>query len=319
MRKMFLTMLLLLLTLVSGACHKPTTPLRVGANIWPGYEPLYLARSLGYYDGRLIKLITFPSTSDVIRAYRSGAINVAAVTLDEALQIAETLPEQRIVLICDFSQGADVILAQPQFSTMQQLRGRRIGVEQTALGAYMLARALEISGMKPQEVKVVPLPLEEHEAAYNAGLVDAVVTFEPRRSRLLAAGAHPVFDSRQLPGEIVDVLLIHPELISTAGDTLRTLIDGWFRALTYLQEQPQDAARRIAPRQHLTAAQFLLSLQGLALPDRSTNVIWLGRSAHNLDETLKRLKETMITNKLLSPAPPARLSFDDHFVRKGKP
>jgi ABC-type nitrate/sulfonate/bicarbonate transport system substrate-binding protein len=35
-----------------------------------------------------------------------------------------------------------------------------------------------------------------------AGVVDALVTFEPHRARLLAGGARLLFDSSQIPGEI---------------------------------------------------------------------------------------------------------------------
>lgn len=78
--------------LIAPGSEEPEHPLRVGANVWPGYEPLFLAESLGYYNGQNIEIITFPSSAEVMRAYRNQAIDVAAVTADEALQISETLP-----------------------------------------------------------------------------------------------------------------------------------------------------------------------------------------------------------------------------------
>lgn len=50
----------------------PEPPLRIGTNIWPGYEPLYLARNLGFYQGSSIKLVEMNSASAVIHALRSG-------------------------------------------------------------------------------------------------------------------------------------------------------------------------------------------------------------------------------------------------------
>ncbi|WP_174783595.1 hypothetical protein [Dolichospermum sp. UHCC 0259] len=39
-------------------CTSPTASplLRIGTNLWTGYETLYLARDLGYYDQKPIKL-----------------------------------------------------------------------------------------------------------------------------------------------------------------------------------------------------------------------------------------------------------------------
>jgi len=310
---------LFLAGLLLAGCRTPSSSLRIGANVWPGFEPLFLAHSLGYYDGQPIRLVDFPSSAEIIRAYRNRAIDIAAVTADEALQVTEKLSGQRIVLVCDFSNGADVILTKPHFPSMKDLYGRRIGVEQNALGAYTLARALEISGMKAGDIIVVPVPLEEHESAYAADQVDAVVTFEPRRTRLLAAGARQVFDSSQIPGEIVDVLLTRQELVEADGDTLTALVHGWFRSLDYLRRHPQDAARRLAPREQVRPEDFLQSLQGLELPDHAANLRLLGRSTGSLEGALRRLQTVMIQNQLLSRTQDVAVLLDDRIVRKGAP
>ena len=44
----FLVTLIILTSLFSCSAEQES-PLRVGTNIWPGYEPFYLARDLGYY------------------------------------------------------------------------------------------------------------------------------------------------------------------------------------------------------------------------------------------------------------------------------
>ncbi|MFN5564811.1 MAG: nitrate ABC transporter, partial [Pseudanabaena sp.] len=36
-------------------------PLRIGSNLWTGYETLYLARDLGYYNDKPIRLVDYPS------------------------------------------------------------------------------------------------------------------------------------------------------------------------------------------------------------------------------------------------------------------
>ena len=65
------------------------SPILLGTNVWPGYEPLYLARSLGYWDDSSVKLVEYSSASQVIRAFRNDAIHIAALTLDEVLLLKE--------------------------------------------------------------------------------------------------------------------------------------------------------------------------------------------------------------------------------------
>lgn len=317
--KFFRAMTLVLLVFALAGCDKPAPPLRVGASVWPGYEPLFLARDLGYYGGQPVQLLSFFSNTEVMRAYRNGAIDVAAVTADEALLLAETLPDQRILLVCDVSHGADVILAKPQFPSLADLKGRRIGVETTALGAYMLAQALARAGLTAQDVTVVPTTLDEHEAAFRQDRVDAVVTFEPIRSRLLAAGAVSVFDSSQIPGEIVDVLLTRAGKMDSARQPLTALVRGWFKALDYLRQNPTAAARRMAVREQITPEAVLDSLQLLKFPDREANLRLLGASTDNLAATLHQLSTTMREHKLLErPSDPAALP-DPRFIPLARP
>ncbi len=136
-------LLIALLAQVVIACGEaPQTPMRIGTNVWPGYEPLYLARDLTYIDERFVRLVEYSSASQVIRAYRNGAIDAAALTLDEVLLLAQDELEPRVVLVMDVSHGGDVILGQAGLQDMRDLKGKRVGFEDTALGAYVLARAL---------------------------------------------------------------------------------------------------------------------------------------------------------------------------------
>jgi NitT/TauT family transport system substrate-binding protein len=300
-------------------CNRDTQqPLRVGANAWPGYEPMFLARSLGYFEGRSIQLVEFSSATEVLRAYRNGLIEVAAVTMDEALLAQDGQPDSRIVLVCDSSNGADALLARPEITCLKDLKGRRVGVESTALGAYMLARALKHGGLVPADVQVVPVPLLEHVTAYTSGKVEAVVTFDPHRSRLLAAGARSLFDSSQIPGEIVDVLLTRTELSAGHNQALGILVTSWFHSLDYLRKNPSDAAARVAPREAVTAPQFLASLQGMQLPDREANLRMLGSSPENLAPRLLQLSNIMCESKV-TPGLARPPHLDDAFVRGAVP
>lgn len=306
----------LLLEFVFVSCVKEAPPpLRVGTNIWPGYESLYLARNLGYYDNTSIRLVDYPSSSEIIRAYRNGDLEVAAITMDETLSLVETQPNIRVVLITDVSNGADVILGKPEIKSLKDLKGRRVGVESTALGAFVITRALEQVDLSPKDVQIVSLGVSEHERAFKQGTVDAVVTFEPVRSNLLKSGAKLLFDSTQIPGEIMDVLVVRKELLTSQLNSLKVLISGWFRALDYLKQNPQDAARRIAPRTGITPEQFLKSLEGLRIPDIQENQKLLGKTDTSLLNAVRRLSEVMKENKLLQPAVVSTPLLDERLVK----
>ena len=315
-RRFFLFAFLACLLAILGSCMQaPPTPLRVGANVWPGYESLYLAKDLGYYDDSPIQLVDYPSATEVSRALRNGDLEVAALTLDETLALAETNPDIRVVLITDVSAGGDAILARSDIETLAALKGRRVGVESNALGAFVITRALEQVGLSPQDVEVVSLGVSEHEHAFKQAAVDAVVTFEPVRSKLLAMGANLVFDSKQIPGEIVDVLVVPKAVLEKQRKALDVLVQGWFQALDYLDKEPQDAAKRMAIREGVTPEQFLRSLELLHIPDLKENQELLSQTDPKLLQVTAQLSELMVAKDLLRQAVEPKSLLDDRLVK----
>ena len=284
---------------IVGLNQDQSLSLRLATNVWSGYEPLYLARKLGYYDDRSVRLVECSSASQVIRSFRNKAIEVAALTLDEALLLQEDGYDIRVILVTDISHGGDVILAKPELADLTELRGRNVGVEHTALGAYVLTQALQRAGMSAADVKVVPLEIHEHESAFDEGTVDAVVTFEPVRSRLLAKGATTVFDSSQMTDEIVDVLVVRSETIKDSPEKIAILLSGWFSALKHLRERPEKASQELAERLRLEPRAVLASFDGIRFPDLGENLLLLGGTRPKLSKIAERLAKVMVEQKLL--------------------
>ena len=297
-----------------GSNSAETYPiLPIGTNVWSGYEPLYLARSLGYFDDSALRLVEYSSASQVIKAFRNDAIQIAALTLDEALLLKEQGRDLRVIMIFDISHGADVLLAQAGIESIRDLRGKAIGVENTALGAYFLTRALQQSQMSITDVKVVPVAVDKHERAFSEKKVDAIITFDPVRTRLLASGAKQLFDSSQIPGEIVDVLVIHPKTLEEQIDNVKVILEGWFKALKYLRDDPGDASQRMADRLRLTPVEVLNTFSGMRLPDLDENISMLDGDesklmhiSHRLVDVMKRsglLKGDFLLDELISVEP----------------
>ena len=291
---------------LAGACGRaPVEPIRLATNVWPGYEPLYLARQLGTLDPKGFHLVEMSNASDAVRALKAGRVAGAALTLDETLTLLQDDVDLQVVLVMDVSSGADAILGRPQVASLAALKGRRVGVEQSAVGGYLLTRALDRVQLRPADVVIVPITQGAHEASFLKGSLDALVTFEPTRSRLLARGAKVLFDSSQIPGEIFDVLVLRGDVARARPEVAAQLRQGWFQALAYLRDHPQDAAHRMAPREQLGPESFHRALQGLTFPDAEAEARMRGGG---LLAPARRLADLMFQEKLLQrPVDPARL------------
>ena len=156
--------------------------------------------------------------------------------------------------------------------TMHDLKGKSVAVESGALGAFVLSRALALNGMQAGDVNVVHLESNEQPSAFEKGQVDGAVTFDPYRAQLLQAGATTLFDSTQIPGEIVDLLAVRASVLDKQPKAIQALLAGWFSALDYMKREPEDAAQRMGIRQQTTGEQFLEAQQGLHIPSREENL-----------------------------------------------
>jgi NitT/TauT family transport system substrate-binding protein len=284
---------------IAGCVRLPDPVLRIGTNVWIGSEPLYLARDLGRLDPNVVQLVEYPSASEVLRAFRNEAIDGMVISLDELFGLAADGLQPRIILVVDVSNGADVVVGRTGMRTMRDLQGKAVAVEGGALGAFVLSRALALNGMQASDVNVVHLESNEHPGAFEKGQVDGAVTFDPYRAQLLAAGGKTLFDSTQIPGEIVDLLAVRGSFIDRHPKSIQALLSGWFAAFDYMQREPLDAARRMGVRQQTSGEQFLQAQSGLHVPTREENLRMLGGAHPELATTGRRLMALMVDAKLL--------------------
>jgi NitT/TauT family transport system substrate-binding protein len=307
---------LLVLLLVPACIHEEQEPVRVGTIHWPGTEPLYLARDLGLFADRSVHLVEYASLGALNRAFRNGVIDAAHVTFDMALVLQQHGLEPRVVLVLDYSHGGDAIVARPEVRRIEELQGRRVAVEDLTTSPYVLGRALERAGLEPSDLQIVRIPVNQQIGAYERGEVDAVVTFEPFVDKLLVSGAHTIFDSSQLPEEIIDVLIVREDSLRRRPGQVRKLLQAWFQALDYLKRSPDDAVARMSPRLGMSPSEFTSSLKSLRWQSLDDNLTLLGGTAPALVNQVQPLQRHMQAQGLLHDPIRTEGMLDAHFLEE---
>lgn len=297
-----------------SACQRPVQPIRVASNVWLGYEPMFLARELGFLPDSAVRLVEFPSNTASLTALVNHEVALGALTLDEFLLAREGGLDLRAVLVFDESNGADVVLGGPNVRNLAELKGKRIGVESSAVGALMLTKLLDVANLTAADVVKVEITLERHGDAFRKGLVDALVTFEPVASQLVGEGARRLLDSSRFPGLIVDVLVAHTSELIQSGQQVRQLLAAYFQALDYWQARPQDAARLMAPRLQLSPDQVVASFAGINMPDLVGNRSWLTGGHPRLLSAAETVGGIMQRTRLLRAAPNLTNLCDARFL-----
>lgn len=289
----------LLYSFLSPRDRESFGPIVVGANVWTGYEPLWLARDLNFLGSR-VHLMESTSATQVMSGFLNHTIDVAALTLDEALTLPRLGVDYQIILILDISDGADALLASAEIESIKALQGKKVGVEDTAVGALLLAESLQAGGLAMSDVRIKRVLANDHEKMFLSGEVDAIATFDPVRLRLVKSGAKTLFDSSMIKGTIVDVLVAHRFTIENRSQELQELLTAWFQATRYLRDHPEDAYPRMSKRLKLSADDVRECCGVVRFPDYEENLQLLETDKEEFLNRVSKIAKAMKDNDLLS-------------------
>ncbi len=244
----------------------------VSITSWPGNEYLYLAeqKQLGQRFGIDLRVKQSSSLADQRLGFVNGDVNVMATSLPEAIAVCQEVPARcpELVLVLDESVGADRLLARVGLATPAALAGQRVGLERTVLAEYLLLRSLEGQPVAMDDLELRfegPVALIE---LLRAGEIDAVVTYPPYDLSLRQDDRfHELFSSSGMPGQVVDVLAVAPEMARTRKRDVQALVRTWWAAQAYARRHRSEAVGLMAQRQQISPGQFQQSELGLRYPD----------------------------------------------------
>lgn len=307
---------------ILAGCKTAPGPLLLAYHPWPGYAPLELVHSRELLPPEQFQVVATSNAQASIEAVRQGRAHGAALTLDEVLRArTQGLPLQ-IVAVLDISSGADVVFGRQRLSSLSELKGLRIGHEPEAVGELMLAGLLEAAGLDRTAITEVHLPLDQQEAAWLNGQIDALVTFEPVASRIQRAGAVRIFDSQRLPPDtlIADVLAVHADAVASHDAQLHSLMPTLLRGTRMLNIQNLDAQYRLAPWLNLPPEKVMKSFDGLRLTDWHENRRYLVDSRKPLLlRAAERLNAHMVERGMVPAAAPLEGLVNARFMPVEEP
>ena len=259
----------------AGAQAANAAPLRIGYSDWPGWVAWQVAIDKGWFKeaGLDVKFDWFDYAASM-DAYAANKLDAVLVTNGDALTMGANGAKNVMALITDYSNGNDMVIAKPPARKIQDLKGKKIGVEFGVVDHLLLLDALQRAGMKESDVTLVNAKTNETPQVLASADVAAIAAWQPNAGEAQRAvpGARPVFTSADEPGLIYDVLAVNPVSLAAHKADYEKLAKVWYRVVKYIDDpatQP-DAVKIMAARVGLTPAQYLPLLKGtklLTLPE----------------------------------------------------
>jgi NitT/TauT family transport system substrate-binding protein len=223
----------------------------IGWSIYTGWMPWPYAQQAGIVKkwadkyGIHIRLVQVNDYVESVNQYAAGKLDgVVATTMDALAIPAAGGRDTTVLLIGDYSDGNDGIVLKNGHS-MADIKGRSVNLVELSVSHFLLARGLELNGLKLSDVKTVNTGDADIVGAFASPNVTAVATWNPQLSTVRAtSGATEVFDSSKIPNEILDTMNVSTETLKANPNLGKALAGIWYETLALMIRD--DAAGRAA-------------------------------------------------------------------------
>ncbi|MDP2699724.1 putative urea ABC transporter substrate-binding protein [Thalassospira sp.] len=250
-RKLFTTLSLAALlgatASFSPALATEKTDFKVCWSIYVGWMPWGYLQDSGImekwaekYD-ITVEIVQINDYIESINQYTAGEYDGCSMTNMDALSIPSGGGIDTTALIVgDYSNGNDGIILKDK-TALADIAGQNVNLVELSVSHYLLARALETVGLSEMDVTVVNTSDADMIAAWATGDVTSVVTWNPLLSEIEGqTNATKVFDSANIPGEIIDAMMVNTETLADNPAFGKALTGAWFELMTIIASDSDE-------------------------------------------------------------------------------
>ncbi len=169
--------------------------------------------------------------------------------------------DSTVLIVGDYSNGNDAILTRGGIG-VDDLPGKTINLVELSVSHYLLARALEKNGLAEGDVTL------QNTSDADIGPVfladenqQAVVTWNPIVMEIeQAPGVDKIFTSADIPGEILDLMVVQTDVLTDNPALGKALVGAWYEVMAMMAERGgpeyESAIATMAEASGATATEF---------------------------------------------------------------
>jgi len=252
--KKLVTTTALTLCIATSAVAQEKTDFRVAWSIYVGWMPWGYLEDSGIMDkwaekyGIDVEIVQINDYIESINQYTAGQFDGVSATNMDTLSIPSGGGVDTTALIVgDYSNGNDAVIIKGD-GDLTSLAGKPVNLVELSVSHYLLARGLDSVGLSEADLDgVINTSDADMIAAFATDDVEAVVTWNPLVSSILEEpGANSVFDSSDIPGEIIDLMVVNTETLEANPDFGKALVGAWYEVMGLMAAGDEDVLTAMA-------------------------------------------------------------------------
>lgn len=296
--------------------------LTIAYSDWPGWVAWDIGLKKGWFDAAGVK-VDFKWFEYVpsMEAFSAGKVDAVAMTNGDQLVTGASGAPSVALLLNDYSNGNDMIVAKSGIDNMAALRGKKIGVEVGFVDHLLLLNALKQAGMKESDVSLVNVPTDQTPQALKSGSVDAIAAWQPSSGNALTevAGSKAIHTSAEAPGLIYDGVAANPDSFASRREDWIAFTKVWYRTVDYINDPANraDVLQIMSARVGLTPEKYEPLLKGTYLLNAAGNIKQYapGKDLYSVYFSDSTVNEFNVANKVYAAAVPIESCLDPSIVQ----
>ncbi len=293
----------------------------MGYSNWPGWWPWAIAKEAGLFEenGVNVELKWFDGYLESMQALAAGQLDANCQTLNDTISFAaDAVNGEVAVLVNDNSAGNDKIIVTEDINSLEDLKGKKVAVEEGVVDDFLLTLALEDKGISREDIEIENLETGAAAAAFASGKVDAVGAFPPHwLTALKREGSKELVSSKKFPGAIPDLLVVTQKLIDEQPEQVQALVNTWFATLDFIEKNPDKADEIMAKRADISVEEFQQFKEGTKIftIEENLEAFSPGDSMKHMSFAAEKMTKFMLDVGFIEKAPDLKKVLDDQFVK----
>ena len=286
--------------------------------------------------GIKINVVQLNDYIESINQYTAGQFDGCTMTNMDALTIpAAGGVDTTALILGSYSEGNDGVVMKGVGKTLKDLKGQQIYLPELSVSHYLLVRGLEKAGLAEKDVTVVNTSDADIVSAFATPKVQAAVAWNPQLSVIKGTpDTTEVFSSSQVPGELIDMMVVNTETLKDNPALGKALTGAWYEMMAKMKAQDKAVLSEMAAASGTDLAGYQAQLKTTHLFYTPADNLAFAASA-DLPKTMQRVAQFSFDkgllgdgaqsadfigmafpgNAALGDAGNVKLRFDDSFVK----